>query len=203
MHLDCTGNSFRWPDTVIRRVWRHEQDHLTSHLLRLRDRDRYKRFNGYLNDDQIIAYIQGKDWRKFYAMGAWLDGRLRGAAELELRSEQWPRAAEVALSVDPEIRRRGIGHTLFRRLLLLARNRFVSQLYLTTQRDNVGVLRIARRSGVRLIPDNGHMTSVNSLALPNSFTILEEAFGESCSRMADVAEIYDTVFSTFLKSPAC
>lgn len=184
MYLDRPGNPSRCPDPAIRRVWPHEQDHLTSHLLRLPDLDRYRRFNGYLNDDQIVAYIQSKDWRKFYAMGAWLDGRLRGAAELGLRSEQWPRTAEIALSVDPAFRRRGIGHRLFRRLVLLARNRFVGQLHLTTQNDNVGVLRIARRAGVRLVPDNGHMTSVNSLPLPDQFSILEEAIGESWGQMA-------------------
>lgn len=177
--------SFSSTAAVIRRVWWHERDRLTEHLLRLPSEDRYQRFGGYLSDGEIRAYTERKQWFSGYVVGAYMRGQLRGVAEFELRNRDWPREAEVALSVEPAFRWQGIGRRLFKSLLLLARNRFVHRIYLTTQADNVAVRRLARNSGMQLHPENGHLIGARALQWPDGLSMLDEMIFEGWSLALD------------------
>lgn len=169
---------------VVRRVWWPERDRLTEHLLRLPADDRYRRFGGHLGDESVVAYVRDRDALRAHVIGAFVDGVLRGAAEFHMDRTAGPLEAEIALSVEPEYQGRGIGRELFRRVLLVARNRFVRRVYLTTQSDNFAMQRIARSFGMRLRPENGHVTARQRLLWPSTMSLWHEAVLEGWNLFA-------------------
>lgn len=166
---------------LIRRLCWNERHCLLGHLLRLSPRDRYRRFGGYLSHSRIEDYVGGKQWFLEPVVGAYVEGQLCGAGELAFRSPALPRVAEIGLSVETAFQRRGIGTSLFRRILLLARNRFATRVQLTTQPDNFPVRCMAKAAGLRLYPDDGQLTGRIELSWPDGASLLNEAFLESWS----------------------
>jgi GNAT superfamily N-acetyltransferase len=63
--------------------------------------------------------------------------------------------AELALSVLPECRKRGIGSALFKRAMAHARHRCVPRLFMQFWTGNVPMIRIARRFGMDIVASGG------------------------------------------------
>ena len=55
-----------------------------GHLLRLTPEDRHCRFAGYVSDERIADFCSKVDWFRAIIMGCFVDGTLRGVAELRL-----------------------------------------------------------------------------------------------------------------------
>jgi RimJ/RimL family protein N-acetyltransferase len=70
---------------------------------------------------------------------------LRGLAQLAWTEMLWPREAELATSVEPAWRGRGVGSTLVARALRTARNRGIRRITLVCLAENAPMLRIARK----------------------------------------------------------
>jgi hypothetical protein len=47
---------------AIRRLWAPERDRVRDHLLQLDGADRLRRFGGYVNAAQTVAYYDRLDW---------------------------------------------------------------------------------------------------------------------------------------------
>ena len=137
----------RAPDpggVVIRRLAAGERDRLLGHLLRLDAEDRRLRFGGHVGEEFLRAYCARLDEHPgSLALGCFVAGELRGVAELKPIGGAWPRAAELAVSVEAPFRGRGLGTELCRRLIVRARNRFVARLYMLCLADNRPVQRMA------------------------------------------------------------
>ena len=121
----------------IRRLWPSDKEAFRDHLLSLDPRSRHLRFGGGMSDDFLIRYAENCFGKGDLIYGAFMDGKMVGAAELRsnqaIWSEQAPSGrhihAEAALSVDDGYRRRGIGEKLFKRILRAATNHGVEQQY--------------------------------------------------------------------------
>lgn len=110
---------------IVRRLLPWERHELRAHLLRLGPEERLSRFCTPASDRFIHAYCDRADPLRMIAVGCFVDGTLRGVAELIRTRDAWPAEAEVALSVERPFQDRGIGGALLERVLLVARNRLI------------------------------------------------------------------------------
>ena len=88
------------------------------------------------------------------AAGCWIDGRLRGVAELYALPGR-PGTAELALTVERAFRGQGRGRLLLERLLVLARNRGLRRLSTLCAEDNGRLIGLLRRLGAKITVEVG------------------------------------------------
>jgi RimJ/RimL family protein N-acetyltransferase len=120
---------------------------LAAHLLALPRADRRLRFGAVVAEESIRRYVGALDFSRDGLFGV-RDRRLTlvGTAHLA-RTED---GAELALSVVPAQRLRGIGQALFARAVQFARNRGIARLYMHCLAENEAMLHIARAAGMRV-----------------------------------------------------
>ena len=102
------------PAIDVRRLWPADMPLLRDHLLRLDSRSRHERFGGGMSDDFLIRYAQNCFGEGDLVFGAFIDGVMRGAAELRSSEAIWSEQApfqrhihaEAAFSVEEPYRRR-------------------------------------------------------------------------------------------------
>jgi GNAT superfamily N-acetyltransferase len=121
---------------------------LVAHFLALPLKDRSLRFGMALAPTVIAAYVDGIDFERDLVFGV-RDDRLApvGVAHLAIEGD----LAELALSVLPANRRRGIGSELFSRAVSEARARRIPSVCMHCLSGNTPVMRIAQRFGMDLI----------------------------------------------------
>jgi RimJ/RimL family protein N-acetyltransferase len=123
---------------------------LRAHLLRLDPASRRSRFAMAADDDFLTAYAASLMGPVCFVLG-WFDGDdMRAAGELRLIED---RVAEVAFSVEPEWRGRGIGTMLLRRLADDSRSLGVRRLYMSCLAENVAMQALARKCAADLVFD--------------------------------------------------
>ena len=105
---------------VIRKLWVGETDKYRDHMLRLDFESRHSRFGGGVSDDFIRNYVDLSMSLDTVVHGFFLDGVLRGAAELRPLGLRLPQQAEAAFSVEKRWQSDGVGSALLRRTLLSA-----------------------------------------------------------------------------------
>ena len=163
---------------VIRRLWSGERDKIRDHLLRLDGDDRVLRFGGYASDAHIAAYCARLDWSRVLVVGYVAGGEVRGLGQLELIGAGWPRAAELAVSVERPFQNRGIGTALLRRLVIAARNRLIERIHMVCLMDNGRAVRMARRLEGALHFHDGAAEARIEPPWPTPWTWLEETLFE-------------------------
>ena len=67
---------------LIRKLWIVETHAYRDHLLRLDPESRARRFSGGISDEGIRQYVATSTWLDTVVHGFFIDGVLRGAAEL-------------------------------------------------------------------------------------------------------------------------
>jgi ribosomal protein S18 acetylase RimI-like enzyme len=164
---------------VIRRLWAGERDRVRDHLLRLDGEDRVLRFGGYASDAHITAYCERLDWRRVLVVGYVTNGKVRALGQLELIGAGWPRAAELAVSVERPFQNRSIGTALLRRLIIAARNRLIERVYMICLMDNGRAVRMARRLDGALRFQQGEVEARIEPPWPTPWTLLEETLDAS------------------------
>src|SRR5436305_6321552 len=93
-------------DGVIRKLWIDRAGPYRDHLLRLDAESRRNRFGGAVSDDFIINYIELSLGLDAVLHGFFVDGTLRGVAELRpLEREE----AEAAFSIETPWQSHGVG----------------------------------------------------------------------------------------------
>lgn len=166
---------------VIRRLATFERDRIRDHLLRLGDEDRHLRFGGHATLERIDTHCAGLDLGRVVVVGYMVAGAARGVGELRPLPGAWPRAAEVAISVERSFQGQGVGSALLRRLTLAARNRWIRRIHMLCLLDNGRMVRLARRLDSRLSFDQGQIEASFELPWPTGWTVLEEIEGEVCA----------------------
>jgi ribosomal protein S18 acetylase RimI-like enzyme len=164
---------------AIRRLWPSERGKVRDHLLRLDRDDRLLRFGAYASAAQIAAYCARLDWRRGLIVGYVTGGKVRGIGELKLLGTGWPRAAELAVSVERRFQNRGIGTALLRRLVVAARNRLLERIHMVCLMDNGRAVRMARRLDGTMRFAQGEAEARIEPPWPTPWTWLEEALPES------------------------
>lgn len=125
---------------------------LVAHFLALPLKDRSLRFGMALAPTVIAAYVDGIDFERDLVFGV-RDDRLApvGVGHLAIEGD----LAELALSVLPANRRRGIGSELFKRAVSEARARCIPSVCMHCLSGNTPVMRIAQRFDMDLITSEG------------------------------------------------
>ncbi|WP_420427525.1 GNAT family N-acetyltransferase [Algiphilus sp.] len=137
------------PSPVLRLLWWFEWEALETHLLRLNEEDRYRRFGAHVSDAGIRSRARRMQRPGSVMLAALVDGKVRGTVEIDFAATGGAeRSAEIALTVERAFRGWGIGSRLFAAGRLLAENRGADQLVLTTQADNGAMQRIAHNHGM-------------------------------------------------------
>jgi len=125
---------------------------LVAHFLALPLKDRSLRFGSAVAPTLIAAYVDRIDFERDLVFGV-RDERLApvGVGHLAIEGD----LAELALSVLPANRRRGIGSELFKRAVSEARARRIPSVCMNCLSGNTPVMRIAQRYGMDLITSEG------------------------------------------------
>jgi GNAT superfamily N-acetyltransferase len=144
---------------AIRKLWVAEVDRYRDHLLRLDTDSRRNRFGGAVSDDFILDYVSEAFDADSVVHGFFVDGVLRGAAELRRGAsglvENAALEAEAAFSVEPDWQSHGVGSALLERTLLVARNRGIRRLKMACLRDNRRMQQLARKFAAEISFDFG------------------------------------------------
>jgi GNAT superfamily N-acetyltransferase len=154
---------------VIRKLWVGETDAFRDHLLRLDPDSRHTRFSGAVSDQVIAQHAATASGVGVVGHGFFVDGTLRGAAELRRIGPLFSREAEAAFSIEKPWQSHGVGTALLQRTLLSARNRGIKSLHMHCLADNRRMQQLARKFEADLSFDFG---SVVGEVDPPRFTAL-------------------------------
>jgi GNAT superfamily N-acetyltransferase len=132
-------------DGVIRKLWIGETDRFRAHLLRLDPASRANRFGTPVTDYFIERYAAKALGADSIVHGFFVDGILRGCAELRSSADYFPGEAEAAFSIERPWQNVGVGSALLGRTILAARNRSIRKLYMNCLSHNHPMQAIARK----------------------------------------------------------
>jgi len=143
----------------VRTLSQHEElPLLRDHLLRLDPESRRDRFNGFLDDSFIERYAAKCAGDGTIIVAYMENGMVRGAAELHPPEPSDDILPEVAFSVEPCVRRRGVGSVLFKRVISEARWKGYRTLRVTTGAQNHAMRALASKFGAHLVFRHGEST---------------------------------------------
>lgn len=165
---------------VIRRLLPADASTFREHLLRLDPESRYDRFGMAVSDDFLKQYAERCARLDDVMYGFFVDGALRGAAELRrITGRDGARFAEAAFSVERPWRRLGVGREMMRRIVRAARNRRARTLYMSCLSRNAAMQSLAREFSAELQFEPGEATTAMPMASPTAFSLLYEAMDDA------------------------
>lgn len=168
-------------DVVYYKLTKADVPAIRAHLLRLDPETRHMRFCASAGDAFIEKHVDELDWSSMIMFGAFVDGELRGVAEI-VRVRLMPQTtAEIALSVEPAFQNAGIGTELLRRLLTAARNRYIQRVYMLCLSENRKMQRIARKFDANLLRDAGEVEGRIWPNWPSYGSLMEEIISDGWS----------------------
>jgi GNAT superfamily N-acetyltransferase len=164
--------------SLIRKLWIAEADLYRDHLLRLDLQSRRSRFAGGVSDQFLKDYAELAFGIDAVIHGFFIDGTLRGAAELRPIGPAARREGEAAFSIEKPWQSHGVGSLLLERTLLVARNRGLKYLHMTCLADNRRMQQLARKYDAELSFDFG--TVIGEVAAPRStpLSVLREMIAD-------------------------
>jgi GNAT superfamily N-acetyltransferase len=165
-------------DGIIRKLWIGEADRYRDHLLRLDMDSRHSRFGGAIADEFIERYVTTTFGLSALVHGYFVDGVLRGAAELRPLGPAFTREAEVAFSIERPWQSHGVGSTLLDRTLLAARNRGIKTLHMACLANNRRMQELARKFDAELSFDFGSVVGEVAAARPTPLSVFREAVSD-------------------------
>lgn len=180
----------------FRKLWAPDSAALSRHLLRLDAESRRMRFGTPVSDYFITQYAENALGNHSIAHGYFVDGVLRGVAELRGFRGVAGGEAEAAFSVEKDFQNRGIGTELFARTVLAARNRGISKLFVNFLSQNARMQAIAKKfdAVVTYDSDGGHAQIEAPRA--NALSIWKEALTDG----QDIADSVLQLHSRALRS---
>jgi GNAT superfamily N-acetyltransferase len=159
---------------TIRKLWLGEADAYRDHLLRLDPMSRHSRFSGGVADDFIRDYVGTTFRLDSVVHGFFVDGVLRGAAELRPLGPHLSLEAEAAFSIESDWQSHGVGSMLLDRTLLTARNRGIKHLHMACLANNRRMQELARKFSAELSFDFGSVVGEVVAARPTPMSVLRE-----------------------------
>lgn len=166
-------------DGAIRKLWIGEADQYRDHLLRLDPDSRRARFGGAIGDEVIRHYVAQTDMLAVVLHGFFVDGVLRGVAEIRMMGATFADTAEAAFSIEKPWQSHGIGSALLERCLLSARNRGVKQLHMVCLSENERMQQLARKFEADLSFDFGSVVGEVETAYPTPLSMFRELVADS------------------------
>lgn len=164
---------------LIRKMWMGESARYRNHLLRLDRESRNRRFGGGVSDAYIRKHVTPSMWLDAVVHGFFVDGELRGAAELRPIGGQMSKQAEAAFSVEKEWQSHGVGSALLEHTLLTARNRGIRHLHMACLADNHRMRQLARKFDADLSFDFGGVVGEVEAPHPTPLSLVRELVSDS------------------------
>jgi GNAT superfamily N-acetyltransferase len=171
----------------IRRLWLADKEAFRHHLVGLDPRSRHMRFGGGMSDEFLVRYAENCFGKGDLLYGAFVDGKMAGAAELRSNQAIWSEQApfgrhihaEAAFSVDSGYRRRGIGEKLFKRLLRAATNHGVETIEIVCLPENAGMQTLARKFEAYFTFEENWLTGRLTARRPTALSLFREASSDA------------------------
>lgn len=160
--------------SLIRKLWVSEAGDYLDHLLRLDPESRRSRFGGTVSDDFIRNYVDMAIGLDAVVHGFFVDGVLRGVAELRSLGSAFDHEAEVAFSIEKPWQSHGVGSALLERTLLTARNRGLKHLHMACLSENRRMQQLARKFDAELSFDFGSVIGEVEAPGPTPLSIMRE-----------------------------
>jgi RimJ/RimL family protein N-acetyltransferase len=174
---------------TIRRLWPTETIKFRDHLLRLDKDSRRLRFAHAVSDAFIETYASRMTDYGSVVYGCFVDGKVRGAAELRRLGDGWGEEAEAAFSVEKPYQDHGVGSDLVGRVVRAARNRRVRRLYMSCLAENAKMQVIAKKHEAVLRLEYGEVIGEILPEQPNYFSMMAEAAEDRVGFMIAVLEL--------------
>jgi GNAT superfamily N-acetyltransferase len=176
-------------DGAIRKLWIGEAESYRDHLLRLDPESRRNRFGGAVSADFIRNHVEDSVGPDAVIHGFFVDGSLRGAAELRPSGPPPTDEAEAALSIERPWQSLGVGTALLGRTLLTARNRGLKHLHMACLAENRRMQQLAQKFDAELTFDFGGVVGEVEASHPTPVSILRELVADSYDVAAAVFDV--------------
>ena len=164
---------------LIRKLWVGEADSYCDHLLRLDAVSRRNRFAGAVSDEFVRDYAELSFGIDAVIHGFFVDGTLRGAAELRPIGAPLARQAEAAFSIEKPWQSHGVGSMLLERTLLAARNRGLEFIHMACLADNERMQQLARKYDAELSFDFSSIVGEVAAPRPTALSLMREILADS------------------------
>lgn len=164
---------------AIRKLWIGEADDYRNHLLRLDPESRNRRFSGAVSDEFVVRHAAMAHEFGVVVHGFFVDGTLRGAAELRPYGSGLAREGEAAFSIEQPWQSQGVGSVLLGRTLLSARNRGIKSLHMHCLADNRRMQQLARKFEADLHFDFGSVVGEVDPPRYTALSLLREAMADA------------------------
>ncbi|WP_162683307.1 GNAT family N-acetyltransferase [Rhodobacteraceae bacterium DSL-40] len=153
--IPCAGHA----GLGLREVLRSDVPEIIEHLRALDAEDRRMRFCASVNDGHVVRHAEELLERSSFALAAhdgplWSGpfhrpGPIRALAEFSVHGL----AAEIGISVDKSLRRRGVATYLIQTSARLLQQRGVKRIVAYTMAENRSFLTLARKAGAEIVRD--------------------------------------------------
>lgn len=173
---------------IIRKLWTGETDAYRDHLLRLDPESRNRRFSGAVADEVIARHAASARGPGVVIHGFFIDGTLRGAAELRRIGPLFSHEGEAALSIEQPWQSHGVGTELLERTLLSARNRGITSLHMHCLADNQRMQQLARKFEAGLSFDFGSVVGEVDPPRSTALSLMREAIVDGHSVATTIFE---------------
>jgi GNAT superfamily N-acetyltransferase len=164
---------------TIRKLWLGETDAYRDHLLRLDRESRHRRFSGAVSDEVIARHAATAGDIGVVVHGFFVDGVLRGAAELRQEGSLFSPDAEAAFSIEQPWQSHGVGTELLERTLLTARNRGIKSLHMNCLAENKRMQQLARKFDAEFSFDFGSVVGEVDPPRSTLLSLMREAIADS------------------------
>jgi GNAT superfamily N-acetyltransferase len=173
---------------MIRKLWINETEIYRDHLLRLDQESRRNRFAGAVSDEFICKYMDVSSNLDAVVHGFFIDGTLRGAAELRPLGT-FAKEAEAAFSIEKPWQSHGVGTALLERTLLAARNRSFKLLHMACLADNRRMQQLALKFDAELSFDFGSVIGEVEAAHPTPMSVMRELVADTAGFATAMLEV--------------
>jgi GNAT superfamily N-acetyltransferase len=179
---------------LIRKLWMVESDAYSEHLLRLDPESRRSRFGGAIADDMIRTYAATMRGPDAIVHGYFVDGVLRGAADMRVLNAAHRNEAEAAFSIEKPWQSHGVGSALLERSLLAARNRNIKMMHVCCLPENQRMQQLARKYDAEMSFDFGTVIGKMETQYPTPLSVMRELVVEGHSFAAAYVDFQSRLF---------
>jgi len=173
---------------IVRKLWVGEADAYRDHLLRLDPESRHRRFTGTMADEIVVRHAATMSAVGVVVHGFFVDGVLRGAAELRHIGSPFAPEAEAAFSIERPWQSHGVGTVLLERTLLTARNRGIKALHMQCLAENKRMQQLARKFEAELKFDFGSVVGEVDPPRLTPLSLMREAVADGHSILSAILE---------------
>jgi RimJ/RimL family protein N-acetyltransferase len=181
---------------TIRKLWPGETDAYRDHLLRLDHESRHRRFSGAVADEVIARHAATAMGLGVVVYGFFVDGVMRGAAELRQSGSLFSHEAEAAFSIEQPWQSHGVGTELLQRTLLSARNRGINSLRMDCLAENRRMQQLARKFDAEFSFDFGSVVGEVDPPRSTALSLLREVMADTHAIASRVFEVQARLFRT-------